>query len=312
MNGLANFIKSSNCRNVAFLTGAGVSVASGIPDFRSPGGMYDTLRPELLTATPIQRQMMDADPTKVVSWDIFQKNQFPYLEVRRPFIVGVAEQTWKMTLAHWFMRIFHDKGLLKRLYTQNIDGLDYQTGIPDYKVVSVHGTLGRAQCEFCQQEYPMDKFVTEVRNNIRDIYGKDKTAPKKSSHVLCGKCKKPGMKPATVLYGRSLPNVFEKCLVEDKDDIDLLIVMGSSLTVSPANFVVQAVRPDCVRVIINKEIVGENLGICYDSSSERDIFIEGSCDSSCMSLLCALDWMNNIDQVRCKLAPNSQKILKKF
>eukprot|EP00957_Ditylum_brightwellii_P157268 11968974-Ditylum_brightwellii.AAC.1 len=60
---LARIILSSQCKSIAILTGAGVSVASGIPDFRSPGGMYDSLRPELITATPYQRQLMEADPT---------------------------------------------------------------------------------------------------------------------------------------------------------------------------------------------------------------------------------------------------------
>ena len=81
MAGVASFLQSDACKNVAFLTGAGVSVAAGIPDFRSAGGMYDTLRPELLTATPAQRQMMENEPTAVVSWDLFKSNQFPYLEV---------------------------------------------------------------------------------------------------------------------------------------------------------------------------------------------------------------------------------------
>lgn len=82
----------------------GMSVAAGIPDFRSPGGMYDTLRPELLTASAEERVAMTADPTAVVSWDLFRHNPLPYLEVRRPFILGVAEQRWKATLSHWFVR----------------------------------------------------------------------------------------------------------------------------------------------------------------------------------------------------------------
>jgi len=79
-------------KSVAFLTGAGVSVSAGIPDFRSPGGMYDTLRPELLTATDAQRRAMSVDPTAVVSWDIFGVNQLPYLELRKPFIEGAHSQ----------------------------------------------------------------------------------------------------------------------------------------------------------------------------------------------------------------------------
>ena len=59
---LAEFIASDSCRSVVVLTGAGMSVAAGIPDFRSPGGMYATLRPELLTATPQQQSAPAATP----------------------------------------------------------------------------------------------------------------------------------------------------------------------------------------------------------------------------------------------------------
>ena len=100
----------NRCQSVAFLTGAGVSVAAGIPDFRSPGGMYDTLRPELLTATEAQRRSMSIDPTAVVSWDVFGVNQLPYLELRKPFMLGVlGDQTtdagaYFPTLSHLFIR----------------------------------------------------------------------------------------------------------------------------------------------------------------------------------------------------------------
>ena len=86
----------------------------GIPDFRSPGGMYATLRPELLTATQKQRFELAADPTNVVTYSMFAQNQFPYLEVRRPFILGTAEQKWKATIAHFFVKILHEKGFLRR------------------------------------------------------------------------------------------------------------------------------------------------------------------------------------------------------
>ena len=148
LEGLIAFMKSNSSKAIV-LTGAGVSVSSGIPDFRSPGGMYDTLKPELLTASKEERLLMSLDPTFVVSWDVFQKNRFlistfsafqfskffensffvkslPYLEVRRPFILGISEQQWKASPTHWFLRLLDDKGLLRRVYTQNIDGLDYQ------------------------------------------------------------------------------------------------------------------------------------------------------------------------------------------
>ena len=60
--------------------------------------MHDTLRPELITATPSQRRLMQMDPTYVVSKEIFMENAFPYLEVRRPFILGIRDRKWKPTI----------------------------------------------------------------------------------------------------------------------------------------------------------------------------------------------------------------------
>ena len=65
---------NSKSTNAILLSGAGVSTASGIPDFRSAGGMYDTLQPELLTASETEKALMERDPTYVVSWDIFKDN----------------------------------------------------------------------------------------------------------------------------------------------------------------------------------------------------------------------------------------------
>ena len=97
VKGVAAYLASDACQKVVVLTGAGVSCAAGIPDFRSPGGMYDTLRPELITATPQERAAMARDPTAVVLKDMFLQNQFPYHEVRRPFILGTRRQQWKAT-----------------------------------------------------------------------------------------------------------------------------------------------------------------------------------------------------------------------
>jgi NAD-dependent deacetylase sirtuin 2 len=96
---------------VCVLLGAGASVAAGIPDFRSPGGAYASLRPELLTATAAQRKKMRQDPTHVVSLALFQKNPLPFLELLRPLLLGVADQKWRPTLTHRFIQVLFEKGM---------------------------------------------------------------------------------------------------------------------------------------------------------------------------------------------------------
>jgi len=275
--------------------------------------MYQTLRPELLTATERQKAEMKADPTTVVSWGLFEVNQFPYLEVRRPFILGLSEQKWKATLAHWFIALCHSKGLLRTLYTQNIDGLDYQTTLPIDKIIGVHGTLGKIACEFCHQDSPYPDFEAKVRSNIRDIYGTDPNAPTKSSNILCDSCGKPGLKPKTVLYGSAMPaEFFEHSQIDFPSNVDLLIVVGTSLTVGPANSLVSMVSPTCPRLIVNNEKVGEFLGIKYGPAATRDVFSSIGCDETFAQLISELGWTEDMALFVDKMAPSSQETFKKI
>jgi NAD-dependent SIR2 family protein deacetylase len=241
---LANGLRCGKYKRVTFLTGAGTSVNAGIPDFRSPGGMYDTLRPELLTATDRQRAIMKTDPTFVVDWELFRVNPIPYMEVRRPFILGLglsggsdsnsdgngegSSPKWRMTIAHIFQRILYEKSLLHRVFTCNIDGLDYQWSRDmthdmvandididididiNSRIIAVHGTIGKAVCEYCYNENNFEKFKWKVKNQIKNIYIENDIicGPSESTPILCDSCGKPGVKPATVLYGRSLPQTF--------------------------------------------------------------------------------------------------------
>ena len=309
LKGLAHFIKSGQCKSIAFLTGAGVSVAAGIPDFRSPGGMYDTLQPHLLSADATEQGWMRQDPTAVVSWDLFRRNQLCYLELRRPFILGLAERKWKATLSHYFARLCHDKGLLTRLYTQNIDGLDFQTGVPESRIVSVHGTMGTISCEYCKAPVPTDEFQLWVRQSIKDIYKMDDSAPAESTPIPCPSCKKPGLKPDTVLYGRHLPARFFQLRETDFPDVDLLIVAGTSLTVSPANSVVQELPSPRPRLVVNREPVGQELGIEYGAQSTRDVFCGGDCDEVFLELCSELGWLEDLRKFQGEMAEQSATLL---
>jgi NAD-dependent SIR2 family protein deacetylase len=293
--GVARFILSPECQSIGILTGAGVSVASGIPDFRSAGGMYDLLRPELITANNYERNRMQQDPTYVVSWDLFCYNQFPNLVVRRPFILGTREQTWKATFAHRFAELLCVKTQkLARIYTQNIDGLDRQCKkIPPEKVVSVHGSIAEISCENCEHQADFEEFCDAVQTNIKDIYKQDSKAPESSTPILCTNCKQPMVKPSTVLFGRSLPSEFFERIQEDLPSMDLLIVAGTSLVVSPANRLCYSVPDKTVRVVVNREPVGVDLGLDYSVDSERDFYAQGECDDVFLELAQHLGWTDD-------------------
>lgn len=349
---IAHGFKHGKYKSVALLTGAGISTPSGIPDFRSPGGMYDTLRPELLTASPSQRQAMAADPVTVVSWELFRVNPLPYMEVRRPFILGVIppeqadttgnsqskvqkqeqEPRWRMTIAHAFVRLLHDHNLLHNLFTCNIDGLDYQSGVPHEKIISVHGTLGIIKCEFCGSEQDPQEFRDKVARQIKDIYKTDDNAPTESIPIRCTNtsCGKDGVKPATVLYGRALPEYYfhaQNDLNNGNDQVppcDLLLVAGTSLTVYPSAGLPGFVSSNTRRIVINKDIiytedinkynnVDDSTGdIIIPPVEERDSFLKGDSDAIFLQLIIHCGWSDKLYEMKDALCTNSKNLIEEM
>jgi len=212
---------------------------------------------------------MRRDPTYVVVKEIFMENQFPYHEVRRPFILGTQAKQWKATLFHRFLEVLDQKKKLHRLFTQNIDGLDFQTSIDPDKIIAVHGSVGRAACEACGAPVDFDDFCGRVRANIKDIYGVDASAPEESTPMPCDKCGNNTLKPCTVLFGGSLPSIFFERLEPDLAQADLVLVAGTSLVVSPANMVwTRVARPRRASRVNRDGILGaRRKGIVMASST---------------------------------------------
>ncbi|MDP2439584.1 MAG: Sir2 family NAD-dependent protein deacetylase [archaeon] len=307
---LVKGIKEGALKSVAVLTGAGISTAAGIPDFRSAGGMYEQLRPELLTASAEQREAMAQEPTLVVDWELFSVNQLPYLEVRRPFILGTAEGKWRPTLGHFFLRLLEDRGLLRRLYSQNIDGLDHALGLPPERLVKVHGSLASISCEFCASACPSSEFCTALRSSVRDIYETgDPSAPALSSPIPCPSCGRNGLKPDTVLFGRQLPAAYFAAVAADfPAPVDLLLCVGTSLTVHPAAALVTKVAPSTLRLVVNQAPVGRHLGLSFTEGSS-DLLLQGDCDSSFLALSSALGWLPQLASYRSLMAEQSRVLL---
>lgn len=293
---VAQFIKSDNCQSIVVLSGAGMSVASGIPDFRSVGGLYDTLKPEQLTATEAEREAIRADPTYALEQGLFIQNPLPCLEIIRPFIMGTQKEQWKATIAHRFVELLHHKThKLTRLYTQNIDGLEGQCHLlPREKVVAVHGSMDRAECALCHTTTDYNDFCKLVQENIKDITGQDPAAPKSSTLIPCHVCGHAAVKPSVVLFRSSLPQDFFDRVPQDIPHVDLLIVIGTSLAVAPANTLVFRIPPTALRVVVNDEPVGWRLGIEYGSQAKRDFFAQGHCDAVMLDLIEHLGWLEDI------------------
>jgi NAD-dependent SIR2 family protein deacetylase len=272
------------------------SVASGIPDFRSADGLYATLNPDLLTADAIEREAIRSDPTFALEQTLFTKNPLPCLELNREFILGTREQRWKSTLAHRFVELLHSKtGKLVRLYTQNIDGLEDQcTELPREKVVAVHGSMDRAECAMCKTESDFNAFAEKVRRQIKDLSSQDPAAPATSTPIDCDMCGAQSMKPAIVLFKSSLPMEFFEKVPEDIEDVDLLIVIGTSLRVAPANSLVWRVPKSAMRLLVNREEVGWHLGMNFGENADRDIFAEGTCENVLLELMDHLGWLDDL------------------
>jgi len=291
------------------LTGAGVSCAAGIPDFRSPGGMYDTLRPELLTASPAERELMKNDPTYVVMRDLFLGNQFPYHEVRRPFILGTQETKWKATIFHRFVELLAQKGKLQTLFTQNIDGLDYQTGIPPDKIIPCHGSIANAACEVCDHPVDFGRYCDLVRTNIKDIYGIDPNAPEKSSNIKCEACGRNTVKATTVMFGGSLPDTFFSGFeAMSRDPPDLVLVAGTSLQVSPANLVALRAPRTAVRAVVDRNNLADT-GFDFDGGSREDVWLKGDSDDVFLELTKACGWLDDLRQFADSLPEDSRQRL---
>ena len=269
--------------SVTLLFGAGVSTACGVPDFRSPGGLYATLRPELLTATPGQREWMAREPTAVVDKALFMQNPLPYHEVRRPFILGTHEGRWRPTLAHSFASALGARGQLRHLLTQNIDGLERSLPFPQGAVVNVHGSLATAACEACGRAAEPAAYAAAVRTQIKNIY-EPSDGPPSSTPILCAGCGAAAVKPATVLFGGTLPDAFFSAADADfsPGGAGALLVAGTSLRVFPAASIVPAAE-GLPRLVINREPVGAELG--FDPAAvEGDALLAAEADEGFLEL----------------------------
>lgn len=193
---LAEIVRGA--RSVVALTGAGISVPSGIPDFRTPGtGLWANVNPMEVAHIDAWR----ADPERF--WH-FYGNRFQTLEDKEP------------NDAHRALAELERRGLLTAVVTQNIDMLHRKAG--SREVVEVHGTIESSSCLACLLQYPLAEVRERLENSPISVPACD-----------CGE----PLKPDVVLFGEFLPEAAIQRAHELASQADLLLCVGSSLEVYP-------------------------------------------------------------------------------
>eukprot|EP00960_Hanusia_phi_P043600 756141-Hanusia_phi.AAC.7 len=267
-----------NSSNILVLTGAGVSVSAGIPDFRSSTGIYARLHREFGMPRPscmFDRSYFDANP--------------------KPFF-NFAHELWPgnfdPTPCHHFISLLEQKQKLLRNYSQNIDTLEQKANIK--RVINCHGSFATATCVSCGHRVegkdieldilrkrvarcPVchgDEQKSEVGSSDAAMDGGVQgVAPLSSFGVL---------KPDIVFFGEALPNEFFSSLREDLRLVDLVVVIGTSLRVAPVSEILGEVDASVPAVLINREVVG--------APNQFDVELLGDCDAIVGEICSMLGW----------------------
>ena len=235
-----------NAKKIVVFVGAGLSTESGIPDFRSPGGVWDRYDPE-----DFYFQNFISDRSKREKYWEMATEMYEAMKdaMPNPGHMAVAE--------------LEKMGKLDCLITQNIDGLHFKAGNSEARVLELHGTAMHVACLDCHRRY--ERALIQER-----IAAGDK-APQCDS---CGGL----LKPATISFGQSMPERETAEAFRRSADCDLFIVIGSSLVVYPAaQMPVVAKQSGAKLVIVNRDAT--------PCDKRADVIINGQAGSIMAAIL---------------------------
>jgi NAD-dependent deacetylase len=215
---LADVLRSA--RRAVVFTGAGISTESGIPDFRSPGGIWTRMAP--------------IDFQDFVASAAMRKEAW-----RRRFAMEETFTRVVPNMGHVAVADLISRGLASHVITQNIDNLHQDSGVPPDRIIELHGTTRSAKCLDCGQRMEL----APIRLHF-ESHGEPPDCP------ACGGI----VKTATISFGQAMPELEMARAEQATRDCDLFIVLGSSLVVYPAaGFPIMAKRNGAKLVIIDRE-----------------------------------------------------------
>ncbi|KAJ4367269.1 NAD-dependent histone deacetylase sir2 [Neocucurbitaria cava] len=284
-------------KNIMVITGAGISTSLGIPDFRSKNtGFYSRLL-----------QMGYDEPEQVFDIRNFDEDPRTFYALAGDIIPDLE----KWTPTHEFIRLLQDKDKLLTNYTQNIDNVEAHAGIRKEKLIQCHGSWAMATCRKCKYKVPGEDIFDSVRAQkpaeckrcIEEIAAQQPGKKRKRASNGNGSRKKrssdedsesdgaydipqPGiMKPDITFFGEALPNdFFDRLKDVDKDKVDLVIVMGTSMKVAPVSEIPNFLPRDVPQIYISRDPIHH---------INFDINLLGDCDVVVAELAHRAGWVLN-------------------
>jgi len=205
-------------RRIVVLTGAGISTDSGIPDFRGPQGVW-TKNPQAEKMATLQHYVADPDVRK------------------RSWQDRLASPAWhaKPNAGHRALVALERRGTLDTLITQNVDGLHRLAGSSPDRVVEIHGTMREVTCLACGERAPMERALARVRGGEED-----------PACRTCGGI----LKSATISFGQALVQADLLRAQRAAERCDLMLTVGTKLSVYPVAGVVPIAKEAGARVVI--------------------------------------------------------------
>ncbi|KAF2002815.1 SIR2-domain-containing protein [Amniculicola lignicola CBS 123094] len=252
--------------NIMVITGAGISTSLGIPDFRSKNtGFYSRLQ-----------EMGFQEPEQVFDIQNFDEDPSTFYTLAGDILPDLK----KWTPTHEFIRLLQDKDKLLTNYTQNIDNVESHAGLRTEKLIQCHGSWATATCRKCKYRVPGEDIFENIRIHkpmecikcTAEIAAhKTGMKRKRSSNGTSKKRRGPGdddsesdgaydipqpgiMKPDITFFGEALPqDFFDRLKSQDKDKVDLVIVMGTSMKVAPVSEIPNFLPRDVPQIYISRD-----------------------------------------------------------
>ena len=207
---------------ILVFSGAGLSTESGIPDFRSPGGIWTKYDP-----AEFYYDRIVSDPKARVKYWKMSSQMYATIKDARP------------NAAHLAIRSLEEQGKLRAVVTQNIDRLHHKAGNSPKKIIEIHGSVFSVSCLSCGKRYERDLIEQRLKEGDTD--------------PACDDCAGV-LKPETISFGQAMPRDKMALAFQHARACDLCIVLGSSLVVYPAASIpVEAADSGTALIIVNRE-----------------------------------------------------------